>query len=137
MKKLLCTILLLLLAGCYSVASSSSSSLNLAESTPQVHVESPAYPLRFDVIQLVDYVRRVGVQTKITNRNKRDIRNCLATCMVYDNTGEELGFEKHYVVKSLEGGLSAGASTHFEYVIDASPNIVTKVSFHIEHINWK
>lgn len=78
-----------------------------------------------------------GVQVKVTNIGGRHIHNCLATCILRDSAGVDLAFAKHYVIKSIEGGLGSGCSTYFEYVLDASYKRVSRAIFHIEHVNYE
>lgn len=92
-------------------------------------------PLEFDVISTKSYGNEMlGVQVKVTNLSNHHINGCEVTCILKDGEGKDLAFERHYAIKSTEGGLSPGNSTYFEYVINVQPELVKYVSFHIESI---
>ncbi|MFA5239548.1 MAG: hypothetical protein WC476_07580 [Phycisphaerae bacterium] len=92
-------------------------------------------PLEFDVISTKSYENEMlGVQVKITNLSSHHINSCEVTCILKNGEGKDLAFERHYVIKSTEGGLSPGNSTYFEYVINVQPELVKNVSFHIDSI---
>jgi hypothetical protein len=94
-------------------------------------------PLEFQVVTTKSYGREmVGVQVKITNVSNRHINSCDVSCIVQDAKGKDLGFERNYVISSIDGGLEPGAFTYFEYVIDSRPELVKNVLFHIEKIDW-
>jgi len=101
----------------------------------QIARKSPNKLLDFKVITSKIYGdNMLGIQVKITNVSKRHINRCSATCILKDVNGDDLAFEQHYVIKSLEGGLAPKEFTFFEYVINVDPSRVKKVSFHIESI---
>jgi hypothetical protein len=93
-------------------------------------------PLEFQVVTTKSYGgEMVGVQVKITNVSNRHINSCDVSCILQDAKGKDLGFERNYVIKSIDGGLAPGAFTYFEYVIDSRPELVKNVLFHIEKID--
>jgi hypothetical protein len=94
-------------------------------------------PLEFQVVTTKSYGgEMIGVQVKITNVSNRHINSCDVSCILQDAKGKDLGFERNYVIKSIDGGLAPGAFTYFEYVIDSRPELVKNVLFHIEKIDW-
>lgn len=101
----------------------------------QIARKPPNKLLDFKVITSKTYGDdMLGIQVKIINVSKRHINSCYATCILKDVNGDDLAFEQHYVIKSLEGGLAPKEFTFFEYVINVDPSRVKKVSFHIESI---
>ncbi len=79
----------------------------------------------------------VEVQIKITNTSGKDIHNSQVSCILMSASGKILDFKKHYVIKSLDGGLKTDASTYFEYILDANPDLVKSAEFKIESIKYK
>lgn len=93
----------------------------------------------FQIIAIHPYPRdMVGVQVKITNTCARHISQAQATCIALDAAGAEIGFARHYVIKSTEGGLAPGASTYFEYVINVkNPQAVQSARVHAENVRFR
>jgi len=113
------------------------SSKNKKTLTAESEKKSISNQLEFDVVSYKRYGEEMlGVKVKITNISNRHVNSCDATCILQDAQGEKLTFQRHYVIKSIDGGLSPGASTYFEYVIDVRPELVKGVSFHIETLDW-
>ncbi len=113
------------------------SSKNKKTLTAESEKKSISNPLEFDVVSTKRYGEEMlGVKVKITNISNRHINSCDATCILQDAQGKKLTFQRHYVIKSIDGGLPPGASTYFEYVIDVRPELVKGVSFHIETLDW-
>jgi len=105
----------------------------IKKSTEKLEVSSP---LKFQVITTKDYGQEmIGIQIKITNISKRHINRCEATCILQDARNKDLAFERHYVIKSIDGGLAPNTSTYFEYVIDCNPALVKQALFHIENFD--
>ena len=77
----------------------------------------------------------VSVKIKVTNVGTKHINSCLSTCILYDGT-TEVAFQKHYIIRSIDGGLDINSSTYFEYIIDV-PNTkyITGLRFQIDIIN--
>ena len=78
----------------------------------------------------------VSVKVKITNNTNKHIKKAEVTCILLDNEQKEITFQKHYVVKSFEGGLEPNKSIYFEYVIDADPNKVQYAKYQIDQIKY-
>ncbi len=92
-------------------------------------------PLKFQVVTTKTYGQEmIGIQVKITNISNHHINGCEATCILKDAIDKDLAFERHYVIKSIDGGLAPGKFTYFEYVIDCKPDLVKKALFHIENL---
>jgi len=97
-----------------------------------------AKALSFTVVKTGDYgPTMVSVKVKITNTSGRHIRSAQATCILRRANGEVVSFKRHYVVKALKGGLAPGASTYFEYVIDANPKEVSHAVFQTDTVKWQ
>lgn len=95
-------------------------------------------PLQIDVISSKSYGSTMtGVKIKITNTSGKDIYRAQMTCIAKNKSGEAIDFMKHYVIKSLDGGLSRGDFTYFEYILNVNRNSVNTVHFKIESISYR
>jgi len=92
--------------------------------------------LRFDVIRIdtTSMTDMISVKVKITNDTDRRVASAQVACSVLNGEGREIAFQKHYAIRSFEGGLAPGASTRFNYVITTEPQQVRRVKFHVESI---
>jgi len=93
--------------------------------------------IKIKIISTETYgTKMIGIKVKITNSGMEHINQCLATCILYNSMNKEITVQKHYVIKSFEGGLDSKASTYFEYIIDVN-NVtdVKKVGFLIDVVN--
>lgn len=78
------------------------------------------------------------VKIKIKNLTNKDISSAQITCILENKDGEEIGFQKHYVIKSTENGLGAHQSTYFTYIINVSNNNnLGKFKFNIDELDYK
>ena len=94
--------------------------------------------LKFNVVSIKDYgPTMVGVKVKITNLTDKPIHNAQATCILLDANKKEIGFQKHYVIKSTEGGLEPRGSTYFEYVMDGSYDRTEYTSFKVDSLKFR
>lgn len=113
------------------------SSNNEKTLTTGTEKKSISNPLEFDVVSSENYGgETLGVKVKITNISNRHINLCEATCILQDAKGEQLTFDRNYIINSADGGLAPGASTYFEYVINVRPELVKGVLFNIEALDW-
>ncbi len=95
-------------------------------------------PLLIDVINSKSYGSTMtGVKIKITNTSGKDINRAEVTCIAKNNSGETIDFMKHYVIKSLDGGLARGDFTYFEYILNVNRNLVNTVHFKLESISYR
>jgi len=77
------------------------------------------------------------VKVKITNLTNKGISNAQVTCILKGKDGKEIAFQKHYAIKSTEGGLAAKQSTYFTYIIDiVNYYDVETIAFHIDELNF-
>jgi hypothetical protein len=112
--------------------------------TPSVSEEKPPPekktegPLKFDIIKTSALGNTmVEVKVKIINNTDKYIHNAQVACILLDSNSQEIAFQKHYAIKSTEGGLAPHKSTHFTYVVDANYSHVKYVSFQIEELNFR
>jgi len=78
------------------------------------------------------------VKIKITNLTNKDISSAQVTCVLENKEGQEIGFQKHYIIKSTENGLGAYQSTYFTYIIDVpNNNNIGKFKFNIDELDYK
>lgn len=102
---------------------------------PVTFVFSDADQLQFKVIQSEELIGMISVKVKITNISNKHINGAYVTCVCLDQNKEEIAFQSHYVIKSTEGGLKAGRSVYFQYVINVkNPSRVKYFVFNIERI---
>ena len=95
-------------------------------------------PLQIDVISSKSYGSTMtGVKIKITNISGKHIQRAEMTCIAKNDSGREVDFAKHYVIRSLDGGLANGNTTYFNYVLDVNRNLVSTVHFKIENISYR
>lgn len=121
--------------GVYFEETSRDSFIRDAERTNRDSYAPDNLPVQFNVITTKSYgPGMLGVKVEITNTGNCHINQCDATCILLDSYGKKIGFQRHYVIKSTEGGLGPGNSTYFEYVVDVRPEIVDKILFHVEQI---
>jgi uncharacterized protein YgiM (DUF1202 family) len=94
--------------------------------------------LKFDVIKTSGLGKTmVEVQVKITNNTAKHIHNAQVTCILSNSNRREIAFQRHYAIKSTEGGLAPHRSTYFTYIVDCNYSQVHYVSFQIEELNFK
>jgi hypothetical protein len=93
-----------------------------------------ASDLRFDIVSTEDYGAYVYVKVEITNVSQKRVDKANVTCVLYDKTGKEIGFQTHYVVKSREGGLAPGATTYFTYIVNGDYSRTARVGFNVKSI---
>jgi hypothetical protein len=95
--------------------------------------------LKFDVIstEKLGNGSMVRIKVKITNITSKDIYNAQATCVLFDKGGKEVGFAKHYVIKGLDGGLNAGGSDYFTFVVDDNSRSAVSQRFKVASIRFK
>ena len=102
---------------------------------PPSPIDSLKKNLKFDVISTEAIgAKMVQVNVKVTNLGNRHINQAEIACILHDINGHEIAFAKHYVIRSLDGGLPGGQLIYFEYVINANYSQTKSVSFHIDSI---
>ena len=82
--------------------------------------QSPAVKkqLGFDLIGPKDFGNNfVGVKVTVTNMTDRHIDTAQAGCILQDENNEEISYEKHYVIKSDEGGLAPHTSKEYMFFL--------------------
>jgi len=105
--------------------------------------QSPAVKkqLGFDLIGPRDYGNNfVGVKVRVTNLTDRHIDNAQAGCTLQDENNEEISYEKHYVIKSDEGGLAANTSKEYMFFLYnnfGDYNKIKHIVFQAESITFR
>ena len=82
----------------------------------------------------------VLVNLKITNLTDKHIDNAQAGCILKDENHAEISYEKHYVIKSDEGGLAPHASKdHVFYLYNHYGDFskIKHILFQTESIKFK
>lgn len=94
-------------------------------------------PIGLEILTIKPYGSDyTSVQVKLVNLSYRHINRCELVCILKDANGRHLGFEKNYVISSLDGGLAPGAATYHEFLIHVNRALVHKVLFDIQGFDW-
>jgi hypothetical protein len=93
--------------------------------------------LKFDVISTKKLGNGSMVEVKVKNITSKNIHNAKATCILFDKSGKEVGFANHYVIKSGDSGLNAGASTYFSFVVDDNSRSAVSQRFKVDSKRFK